>query len=35
MAKMAEALGVGNIDSLDKHDYIDFPNERKANGPLP
>lgn len=34
MAKMAEALGVGNIESLDKNDYIEFRNELKANGSL-
>ena len=31
---MAEALGVGNIESLDKNDYIEFRNELKANGSL-
>ena len=34
MAKMDEALGVGNIESLDKNDYIEFRNELKANGSL-
>lgn len=34
MAKMTEALGVGNIESLDKNDYIEFRNELKANGSL-
>ena len=34
MAKMAEALGVGNIESLDKNDYMEFRNELKANGSL-
>ena len=34
MAKMAEALGVGNIERLDKNDYIEFRNELKANGSL-
>lgn len=34
MAKMVEALGVGNIESLDKNDYIEFRNELKANGSL-
>ena len=34
MAKMAEALGIGNIESLDKNDYIEFRNELKANGSL-
>ena len=34
MAKMAEALGVGNIESLDKNDYIEFRNELKVNGSL-
>lgn len=31
---MVEALGVGNIESLDKNDYIEFRNELKANGSL-
>lgn len=31
---MDEALGVGNIESLDKNDYIEFRNELKANGSL-
>lgn len=34
MAKMTEALGVENIESLDKNDYIEFRNELKANGSL-
>ena len=34
MAKMAEALGVENIESLDKNDYIEFRNELKNNGSL-
>lgn len=34
MAKMVEARGVGNIESLDKNDYIEFRNELKANGSL-
>ena len=34
MAKMVEALGVGNIESLDKNDYIEFRNDLKANGSL-
>ena len=31
---MAEALGVENIESLDKNDYIEFRNELKNNGSL-
>lgn len=31
---MTEALGVGNIESLDKNDYIEFRNELKRNGSL-
>ena len=31
---MTEALGVGNIESLDKNDYMEFRNELKANGSL-
>ena len=31
---MAEALGVGNIESIDKNDYIEFRNELKNNGSL-
>lgn len=34
MAKMTEALGVENIDSLDRNDYMEFRNELKANGSL-
>lgn len=34
MAKMTEALGVENVESLDKNDYIEFRNELKANGSL-
>ena len=34
MAKMTEALGVENIESLDKNDYMEFRNELKANGSL-
>ena len=34
MAKMTEALGVENIESLDRNDYIEFRNELKANGSL-
>ena len=34
MAKMTEALGVGNIESIDKNDYMEFRNELKANGSL-
>lgn len=34
MAKMAEALGVENVESLDKNDYMEFRNELKANGSL-
>lgn len=31
---MTEALGVENIESLDRNDYIEFRNELKANGSL-
>ena len=31
---MTEALGVENVESLDKNDYIEFRNELKANGSL-
>lgn len=34
MAKMTEALGVENIESLDRNDYMEFRNELKANGSL-
>lgn len=34
MAKMTEALGVENVESLDKNDYMEFRNELKANGSL-
>lgn len=34
MAKMTKALGVDNIESLDKNDYMEFRNELKANGSL-
>ena len=34
MAKMAEDLGVGNIESIDKNDYIEFRKELKANDSL-
>ena len=34
MAKMTEALGVENVESLDKNDYMEFRNELKANGLL-
>ena len=34
MAKMTEALGVENIESLDRNDYLEFRNELKANGSL-
>ena len=34
MAKMTEALGVENIESLDRNDYIEFRNELKVNGSL-
>ena len=34
MAKMTEALGVENIESLDKNDYMEFRNELKRNGSL-
>lgn len=34
MAKMTEALGVENVESLDKNDYMGFRNELKANGSL-
>lgn len=34
MAKMIEALGVENVESLDKNDYMEFRNELKANGSL-
>ena len=34
MAKMTEALGVENVESLDKNDYIEFRNELKRNGSL-
>lgn len=31
---MTEALGVENVESLDKNDYMEFRNELKANGSL-
>lgn len=34
MAKMTEALGVENIENLDRNDYMEFRNELKANGSL-
>ena len=34
MAKMTEALGVENVESLDKNDYMEFRNELKRNGSL-
>lgn len=34
MVKMTEALGVENIESLDRNDYMEFRNELKANGSL-
>ena len=34
MAKMTEALGVENVENLDKNDYMEFRNELKANGSL-
>ena len=34
MAKITEALGVENIESLDRNDYMEFRNELKANGSL-
>ena len=34
MAKMTEALGVENIESLDRNDYMEFRNELKVNGSL-
>ena len=34
MAKMTEALGVENIESLDRNDYMEFRNELKTNGSL-
>lgn len=34
MAKMTEALGVENVESLDRNDYMEFRNELKANGSL-
>ena len=34
MAKMTEALGVENIESLDRNDYMEFRNALKANGSL-
>ena len=34
MAKMTEALGVENVESLDRNDYMEFRNELKANGLL-
>ena len=34
MAKMTEAIGVENIESLDRNDYMEFRNELKANGSL-
>lgn len=34
MAKMTEALGVENVESLDKNNYMEFRNELKANGSL-
>lgn len=34
MAKMTEALGVENIESLDRNDYMEFRNELKRNGSL-
>ena len=34
MAKMTEALGVQNVESHDKNDYMEFRNELKANGSL-
>lgn len=34
MAKMTEALGVENIESLDRNDYMEFRDELKRNGSL-
>lgn len=34
MAKMTEAIGVENIESLDRNDYMEFRNELKSNGSL-
>ena len=34
MAKITEALGVENIESLDRNDYMEFRNELKVNGSL-
>ena len=34
MAKMTEALGVENVERLDKNDYMEFRNELKTNGSL-
>ena len=34
MAKITEALGVENIESLDRNDYMEFRNELKRNGSL-
>lgn len=34
MAKMTEALGIENIESLDRNDYMEFRDELKRNGSL-